>query len=175
MAADTLTTTGSEKQSARYIEGGEKILKVGDAYLGFVGWTVNQIVIESAFQHGLELPEIRTELELFEFLRRLHQKLKDEYFLSPDSDDAYESTPMTVLLMNRHGIFGWFWNRTVERYRRFAAVGSGSSYALGAMYAAYDELDRPVEDIARLGVEAGAEFDACSGAPITLRKLKLAG
>ena len=39
------------------------------------------------------------------------------------------------------------------------------------MYAAY-ELGLPAEDIARLGVEAGAEFDNASLGPITLRRVE---
>ena len=62
--------------------------------------------------------------------------------------------------------------RSVDRYERFAAVGSGSRFALGAMYAAY-ELGLPVEDVARLGVEAGIEFDDASSGPITIKKMKL--
>ena len=173
MAADTLTTFGSCKQPAKYVESPEKILRVGDGYLGFVGWSVNQIVLESALGNGLDLPEVRDELELFEFSRKLHTKLKDEYFLNPTEDgDAYETSQMTVFLMNRHGLFALYSNRSVERNRRFNAVGSGGRFALGAMYAAY-ELDLPSEDVARLGVEAGAEFDDGSAAPITLKKLKL--
>lgn len=93
MAADTLTTFGCRQQPARYVANPDKILRVGDTYLGFVGWSVSQTVLRSALAHGLELPELRTELELFEFGRRLHEKLKDEYFLNPTEGrrDAWES------------------------------------------------------------------------------------
>ena len=42
------------------------------------------------------------------------------------------------------------------------------------MYAAY-ELEAQVEDIARLGIAAGAEFDGASQLPITIKKMKLVG
>ena len=74
--------------------------------------------------------------------------------------------------MNRYGLFGLYSQRSVDRFERFAAAGSGARYALGAMYAAY-ELGLPVEDVARLGVEAGIEFDNASAGPITLKKMKL--
>ena len=173
MAADTLTTFGSCKVLAKYAERPEKILRVGDSYLGFVGWSAHQTVVESALSAGLELPEVRAELELFEFGRELHVKLKDEYFLNPSEEgDAYESTQMTIFLINRFGLFALYANRSVEQSRRFNAVGSGGRFALGAMYAAY-ECDLPAEEVARLGVLAGAEFDDGSQAPITLKKLKL--
>ena len=174
MAAETLTSFGDRKQYAKYTVRPEKILRVGEAFLGTVGLVVTRGVLESVFAAGLPLPEIQSEIELFEYARKLHAKLKDEYFMNTGdaSDDAYESTQMTLFLMNRFGLFGLYANRTVEQYRRFTAVGSGAEYALGAMYGAY-ELDAEPEDIARIGVEAGAEFDQASHGPITIKKIKL--
>ncbi|MDJ0849670.1 MAG: MFS transporter [Myxococcota bacterium] len=174
MAAETMTSFGSRKQAARYVSSPEKIIQVNDSYVGIVGWSVTQTVLQSIFANGCELPEFRSELELFEFARELHVRLKDEYFLNPreDRDDPYESSQMTAFVMNRYGLFGLYSLRSVERYERFAAVGSGSRFALGAMYAAY-ESGAPVEDVARIGVEAGIEFDDASMGPITLKKLKL--
>ena len=175
MAAETLTTYGGWKQPAKYVARPEKILRMGDSYVGVVGLMANRTVLESVFGGDLGLPEVRSELELFEFSRELHKKLKDEYFLNTGdaSLDAYESSQLTLFLMNRFGLFGLYANRTVEQCQRFAAVGSGAGFALGAMYAAY-ELDLQVEDVARLGVEAGAEFDQASHGPVTIKKLKLA-
>lgn len=174
MAAETLMSIGSRKQSARYVASPEKILRVGDSYLGFVGWSVHRTVLESVFAGGFALPEFQSELELFDFSRTLHRKLKDEYFLNPreSEDDAYESSRMSLFVMNRHGLFELDAWRFAQRYERFAAAGSGSSYALGAMYAAW-QSDASVEEIARVGVEAGIEFDDGSFGPITLKKLKL--
>jgi ATP-dependent HslUV protease subunit HslV len=176
MAADTLTSYGSRKQSARYVARPEKILEVDGSYVGLVGWCAHQTVLESVFAHGLALPMIASERDLFEFSRVLHSKLKEEYFLNAreDSNDPYESSQMTLFILNRNGMFGLDTLRFVERYRRFAAAGSGSSYALGAMFAAYEQ-GLPAEDIARLGVEAGVEFDNASLGPITLRRVESGG
>ena len=177
MAAETLMSCGSRKQSARYLSSPDKILSVGDAYVGITGWSVTQTVLQSAFaSDGCALAEIRTELELFEYARGLHRTLKEEYFLNarPDRDEPFESSQVTAFIMNRFGIFGLYAMRSVDRYERFAAVGSGAPYALGAMYAAY-EFGLPVEDVARIGVEAGIEFDNASGGPITIKKMKLEG
>ena len=173
MAADTLTSYGSRKQSARYVARPEKILEVDGSYVGLVGWCAHQAVLESAFARGLKLPVIASERDLFEFSRVLHRKLKKNYFLNPqeDSDDPYESSQMMLFILNRNGMFGLYSLRSVECFRRFAAAGSGSYYALGAMYAAYEQ-GLPAEDIARLGVEAGVEFDESSLGPITLRRVE---
>jgi len=174
MAAETLTSWGSMKQPAGYVSSPEKIFSVGDAYVGVVGWAVVQTVLQSAIASGCALPEVRNELDLFEYSRALHRKLKEEYFLNSSGDrgDPFESSQLTVFVLNRYGLFGLFALRSVQRYERFAAVGSGSHFALGAMYAAY-ELGLPVEDVARIGVEAAIEFDDGSLGPITIKKMKL--
>jgi ATP-dependent HslUV protease, peptidase subunit HslV len=174
IAAETLTSWGPMKQPAGYLSSPEKVLSVGDAYVGVVGWAVVQTVLQSAFANGCALPDVRTELELFEYARALHRTLKEEYFLNAAGDrgDPFESSQLTVFVLNRFGLFGLYSLRSVQRYERFAAVGSGAHFALGAMYAAY-ELGLPVEDVARLGVEAGIEFDDASAGPITIKKLKL--
>lgn len=173
MAADTLTTYSSRKLSARYVTKPEKILEVNGAFVGLVGWCAHQAVLESAFANGLRLPSIANERDLFEFSRVLHRKLKKEYFLNTheDADDPYESSQMMLFILNRNGMFGLDSLRSAERYRRFAAAGSGSSYALGAMHSAY-ERGLACEDVARHGVEAGIEFDQASFGPITLRRIE---
>jgi ATP-dependent protease HslVU (ClpYQ) peptidase subunit len=174
IAADTLSSYGSMNLSARYLASHEKIIAVGDAYVGIVGWSVTLTVLQSAFANGCALPEVRNELELFEYARELHRKLKEEYFLSagPERDEPFETSQITAFVLNRYGLFGLYSLRSVDRFERFAAVGSGSRFALGAMYTAY-ELELPVEEVARFGVAAGLEFDDASGAPITIKKLKL--
>ena len=174
MAADSLLSSGGQKESARYVANAEKILEVGTAYLGFVGWAAHQNVIESVLANGLELPDVACERDLFEFARDLHGHLKEDYFLKTEENswDAYESTQMSLLLLNPNGMFSLFSDRSVLRYRRFTASGSGSAYALGAMFAAYAQ-GLPAEEVARLGVLAGAEFDRNSGAPVTMRRVLL--
>jgi ATP-dependent protease HslVU (ClpYQ) peptidase subunit len=58
-------------------------------------------------------------------------------------------------------------------YSKFWAIGSGRDFAIGAMYAQYDKLDS-AEEIARVGVEAGCEFDTNSALPLTSYTIKLA-
>ena len=62
--------------------------------------------------------------------------------------------------------------REVFSFDRFWAIGSGRSFALGAMYVAYDKA-KSAEKIARIGVEAGIEFDKSSAGPVQLTTLVL--
>jgi ATP-dependent protease HslVU (ClpYQ) peptidase subunit len=63
--------------------------------------------------------------------------------------------------------------RDVESFPRFWAIGSGTDYALGAMLVMYARSDE-VEEIARAGVEAGAEFDDGSELPVITHVVGLA-
>ena len=45
--------------------------------------------------------------------------------------------------------------------------------ALGAMYAAYDNPRLSAEQVARLAIEAAAEFDDATGLPVVSRSVKL--
>jgi ATP-dependent protease HslVU (ClpYQ) peptidase subunit len=62
----------------------------------------------------------------------------------------------------------------VQEFSRFYAYGQGSDYAMGAMYALYDDPGRSAEDIVRLGLEAAAEFDHSTGLPITVIDIRAA-
>jgi ATP-dependent protease HslVU (ClpYQ) peptidase subunit len=113
---------------------------------------------------------------IFETFRKLHPILKEQHFLNPkeEEDDPYESTQVTALVANEHGIFGVYSMREVFEYTQFWAVGSGREFALGAMHALYGRL-RTATAIAKAGIEGGATFDKNSGLPMTLYSLPLKG
>jgi ATP-dependent protease HslVU (ClpYQ) peptidase subunit len=81
---------------------------------------------------------------------------------------------MSALLASPRGIFGITPSRDVEAFPRFWAIGSGAAFAVGAMFTLYERGD-DVEEIARAGVAAGAEFDDGSELPTVLHKVQLAG
>ncbi|OQY47141.1 MAG: MFS transporter [Candidatus Parabeggiatoa sp. nov. 2] len=167
IAADTMTCFGSNKQQASYDAHPTKIQCVGDSYLGLVGSAAHNLVVESIFSRDKKVPRFQNRLEIFEFFRKLHPRLREEYFLNPkeEDDDPYESSQMDMFIANRYGIFGIYSLREVFEYKKFWALGSGGEYALGAMYAVYEHFDS-AEAIARVGVEAGIEFDDGTGGPI---------
>jgi ATP-dependent protease HslVU (ClpYQ) peptidase subunit len=92
-----------------------------------------------------------------------------------DKEDALESSRMDVLIANPCGIFGVSGHRTVQEFSRFYAYGSGSDYALGALYSAYDLKGRSAEELARHAIETANEFDDGTGLPITSFTLRLNG
>jgi ATP-dependent protease HslVU (ClpYQ) peptidase subunit len=176
IAADTLTKWGSAKESAAYIANHEKILRVGDSYLAITGSATFKMVLKDYFESATDV-RLSTTPEIFRTWNRLHAALKERYFLMPEEDkeDALESSRMDVLIANPRGIFGVSGHRTVQEFSRFYAYGSGSDYALGALYSAYDVKGRSAEELAQHAIETAAEFDDGTGLPITSFTLRLNG
>ncbi|KAF0240795.1 MAG: 20S proteasome subunits A/B [bacterium] len=176
IAADTLTSFGDTKCRGKYIENKDKILTFKDSYIGLVGSAAHSNVFYSIINNYANLLSFKSREDIFESYIKLHPILKEKYFLTTqegdESEQVYESSQINALITNRYGIFGVFSWREVYDYERFWAVGSGSSFALGAMYAAYDLLSTP-EEIAKVGVEAGAEFDNGSALPDSIYSVQL--
>ena len=175
IAADSLTTFGDLQMGAKYDVAHEKILKYKENYIGIVGSAAHSLVMESILNDKETSVDLSTRLGIFESLRQLHPVLKEKYFLnSKDEDeDPYESTQIDGLIANPNGIFGIHSLREVSEYSHFWSIGSGSEYALGAMFAVYENYDT-AEAIARVGVEAGSEFNTASAMPLTLYTTDLA-
>jgi ATP-dependent HslUV protease, peptidase subunit HslV len=166
IAADSLTTLGNTKSYGKYLANGEKIMRFGDTFIGITGSSVHAQVMESIMRKYPKKISFNGVTDIFETYLRLHPILKDEYYIKTDEgeDDEYESSQIQAFIANPFGIFGMDTWRDVNEYSRFWAIGSGQKYALGAMFAVYDQMDDP-EEIARAGVSAGSEFDDGSGLP----------
>lgn len=174
IAADTLSTIGSTKCDSKYLANGEKILQFSDNHIGLVGEAAHAHVFASIIKKYPKHLSFNSATDIFESYLKLHPILKDEFYLRPDEekDDSYESSRIDALIANPYGIFGISSWREVDEYNRFWAIGSGELYALGAMHAVYEQMD-DAEEIARIGVAAGCEFDDGSGLPCISYTVKL--
>ena len=168
IAADTLTKWGGGKESAGYIVNHQKIIRVGESWLGITGTATAHLILEDYFSGLDETPAFANPAEIFRVWNALHGAMKDNYYLQAEEDkeDELESSRMDVLIANRHGIFGVSAHRTVQEFSKFYAYGSGNPYALGAMYAAFRAPNLDAEAVARLGVMAAVEFHDESGLPL---------
>ncbi len=172
IAADSLTTFGDTRLAAVHDRTYDKIVHFGDTYIGLCGSAAHQLVFESLLRRHEDL-DFSNRFAIFETFRKMHPILKEQHFLNPkeEEDDPYESTQVTALIANPHGIFGVFSMREVFEYTNFWAAGSGSEYALGAMHALYGRL-KSAEAVAKAGLDAGAVFDKNSALPLTLYTLQ---
>ncbi len=173
IAADTLTTYGNTKESAKYVVNSEKIIVFNENFLAFSGSA------SFALSFQLILSEVKKKIsfksieDIFRAGLLIHKELKENYFLRPEDDESFETSRGDVLIMNPHGIFGLSSYRYVQEFSRFYANGSGCDFALGAMFAVYENEDKGAEEIAKIGLGAGIEFDDGSDSPITCYTLKL--
>ena len=174
IAADSQSTFGDSKMSARDDGHWDKIFSALGGYFSISGSAAHDLVMQAALNKVKKL-DFSSRTAIFESFRRLHAKLKEDFFLKTeeDEDDPYESSQMTLLLPNSSGIYGVYSLREVYEYKRFWAIGSGSDFAIGAMNAVYDNPDLSAEDIARIGVEAGCAFDISSCLPMTCYSVQL--
>lgn len=175
IAGDTLTTYGSQLESSRYIKNHKKIIGYKGNYFALTGWSASQTILEDLLAKADGEYRLNSEKEIFNWQIEIHKMLKDAYYLKADKrdSDAFETSRANMLLANPSGIYALSEYRYVKELSRFYSYGSGSNYALGAMYAVYDDKKRSAADIAKIGVKAGSEFDDSTGLPMSCYSVRL--
>ena len=176
IASDALVTFGDTRLGHGY-EANDKVFRIGDSWVGMAGTTAHFSVLRKALG-SLPADELKLHSrdQLFDTFLKLHPRLKEQYFLNTKEEDSdpYESSQFTVLIANASGIFGVYSYREVFEFDRFWAIGSGRTFALGAMFATWDKA-RSARDLVECGVRAGCEFDKNSAGPIKAHTLKTKG
>ncbi|GAB4462542.1 MAG: hypothetical protein OHK0029_29640 [Armatimonadaceae bacterium] len=106
IAADTLTMWGSLKESSRYIENHEKIVRVGESYIGCTGPASVSLMLHEFFAQERSPSALDSLQEIFRVWKRLHYYFKEEFYLLPqgDEDTSVESSGFTTLIANASGI-----------------------------------------------------------------------
>ena len=178
IAADTLVTFGDTSLSHRF-EANSKIFKIdtsqGSSYVGMAGTVAHFPVLRKAM---VALPREQLKLgsrdEVFDTFIKLHPVLKETFFLQTkeEENDPYESSQYTVVIANATGIYGLYSYREVFEFKEFWGIGSGRSFALGAMHACWDKA-KTAREVAVAGMSAGCEFDKNTAGPVEVFTLKL--
>jgi ATP-dependent protease HslVU (ClpYQ) peptidase subunit len=111
---------------------------------------------------------------IFDTARKLHEIMKTDYFMDPqeDKEQPVESSQISALIANAHGIFELESYRSVAEYTRYWAIGSGKKLAIGAMHALYSLHDDPVR-IAEAALRAACQFDDGCSLPFETRAIPL--
>ena len=175
IAADTLTTFGDIRQSNEHDLTSDKILQHNDSYIGIVGSAAHHLVMKHVLQQEESLINLDSPINIYQTFLNLHPILKQQYYLNPkdEDEDAYESSRIDALIVNKHGIFGVYALREVFEYKNYWAIGAGSEIALGALYAKYQD-EQNAENIAACAIEASAEFHTSSAMPLTSYCIEMA-
>ena len=144
-----------------------KVHQIGENYIAHCGSAAWGLVIPSYFASLKEIPSMRKPIEIFQVLTDMHKVLKDRYNLCPSTEageSAFEGNGMNLVIANPFGIFTVDRRRSVTPIDKYWAEGSGSEYAIGAMFATYDTKATPAE-IVEIGLQAGAAFNAQTAPP----------
>ena len=175
IACDTLATIGSRKQKAQYVQAPDKIFRFQDSFIGTTGYAVHNAVLQSYFSRYPENVSLDTPGR---DLRDLARDAQGAARGVPHEPEARKRRPLRDYPHDRGGgqsarhLRRDAGSRDVESFPRFWAIGSGTDFALGAMFVMYERTD-DVEAIARAGVEAGAEFDDASDLPVIIHSVEL--
>ena len=178
IAADALVTFGDTRVGHRF-EDNDKLFKVegvgGPSYVAISGTTAHFPVVRKALTAlGPKRLRLNSKDEVFDTFTLLHPVLKETFFLQTkeEDNDPYESSQFSCLIANASGIYGLYSYREVFEFKEFWAIGSGRSFALGAMHAAWGTASS-ARDVAMAGMQAGIEFDKNSAGPVECFTLKL--
>jgi ATP-dependent HslUV protease, peptidase subunit HslV len=174
IASDSMYVVGgSTKLTGDQVVNSEKIVEWGSSYIGVTDHPVWPLVLKNYIAQSKQKPALKSKEEIFDELLKMHQVLKDKYYLvaEDDEDDVFESSRFESLIVNSHGIFKTYELRSIQHFVNFAAIGTGASYALGALHALYERLDT-AEEIVKEALNVAVEFDDTSGLPGTFRTVQ---
>lgn len=173
IASDSLVTFGDTRLSNAY-EVNNKIFQIDESFITLAGTAAHFPVMYKLLRGMGETCKLNSRDDVFETFSKVHTILKDQYFLNTkeDEDDPYESSQITALIANPYGIFGVYSYREVFSFDRFWGIGSGRNFALGAMYAVYEQ-DLNAHQIAEAGIHAGVEFDKNSAMPLRIHSFMM--
>lgn len=178
IAADTLVTFGDTRLSNAQ-EDNRKVFEVDDAEGRSLFAASGSVAHFPALRHALAAIgkdglRLRSRDEIYRTFTKVHPLLKESFFLQTKEEehDPYESSQFSLLLANATGIYGVYSYREVFEFKQFWSIGSGRSFALGAMHAVYAKA-RSAREVADAGIAAGCEFDRNSAGPADVLTLKL--
>ena len=151
----------------------EKIIKFGDSYIGSSGWGVYDNILAD-FIRSKRDTNLDDAQSIFSFFMDLWKDLHKQYSLVNDQSSGKESPfgdlDAKFLIVNWNGIFLVSSNMSVRKFNKYYAIGSGSSYSLGALDLLYDQKF-DAESIARRAVATAITFDNTCGGKIDVRKV----
>ena len=178
IAADTLVTFGDTRLAHRF-EDNSKIFQVeteaGPSYIGMAGTVAHVPVLRKAMASmPRELLKLGSKDDVFDTFTKLHPYLKENFFLQTKEEDSdpYESSQFSVVIANATGIYGLYSYREVFEFKEFWGIGSGRSFALGAMHAVYAKA-KSAKEVVEAGIAAGCEFDRNSAGPADIFTVKM--
>lgn len=151
-----------------------KLRRVGDAYLATTGWGVYANILDDYLRtaRNTKLTDSRGIFTFFRgFWKALHQRYAFVNDQCTESDSPFGDLDASFLVAAKSGIFYVACDMSVTEFQNYYAVGSGATYALGAMHALWTP-NAKAEPIARRAVAAASALDIYCGGEVNLVTLK---
>lgn len=171
IGADSLTTFGDTLEGDELIDGAGKLIHYEDNVIAICGHASAKVMLQAVLEDGDHFA-FHSKMAIYRSMNAIHRIFRNDYFLLPGDDDApFESSHMSMLIGNPTGIYGVYDLRSVQKYRKYYAFGTGEEIALGAMYTEY--LRNPdAESVALAGLKAAAALDAQTAEPLEIVTLR---
>jgi ATP-dependent protease HslVU (ClpYQ) peptidase subunit len=151
-----------------------KLRRVGESYLATTGWGVYANILDD-YLRVVRNPRLSDSRQIFTFFRGFWKALHQRYAFVNDqcteSDSPFGDLDASFLVVARGGIFYVACDMSVTEFQNYYAVGSGASYALGAMHVLYTPNSR-AEPVARKAVAAASALDIYCGGEVNLVTLR---
>lgn len=174
LAVDSKRTFGSGAVTPENLTD-NKIRKVGGAYVATTGWGIYANILDDYLSRKSRV-RLTDNAAIFRFFTQLWKELRERYSLvneqSGGDDSPFGDLDASFLIINRRGIHYVACDMSVTTFDQYCAIGSGGSYAMGALHAAY----RPNGDATRIATratEAAMALDIYCGPPVRTVSVKL--
>ena len=171
IASDSMETFGSAKAAPGNAVT-PKIRKLGSALMGNTGWSLYDDILKDYLSRRKSV-RVSSESDVFRFFMKFWKELHDKYPFVNDQSDGRDSPfgdlDSSFLIVTKKRIFHVSSNMSISEFDKFHAIGSGSSFAIGAMHALYDRK-LSAEQIARKGVEAAIAHNIYCGGDVQVMK-----
>lgn len=154
------------------------ITKVGEA---FVGLNCSYALQQASLTYFSSLsPEALSDIgsadkqALYSFFSAHFQHLRIQYqvLAQHQPNIPFETLPMNALVINRYGLFKVDATRTIYEHRDYWALGSGETFALGALHALHDD-EADSETLVQSALRACGTFEANRGREVFVRTIPL--
>ncbi|MCP4524049.1 MAG: hypothetical protein GY828_07575 [Candidatus Gracilibacteria bacterium] len=172
MASDSLTTFGNHVIPGENYKA-NKILKFEDCLIGITGWALyNDIFLD--YIKGKNKLSFSNKADVFQFFNVFWSELHKKYSFVNDQCNEKESPfgdfDASFLIVTKKHIFLVSSNGSVYEIDNYYAIGSGSDYALGALYN-IDNSGLNIHQLAEQAIKTGIAFDKNSGGKISIESL----
>lgn len=171
LGADRITTFGNEYHTD--LVGGQKIIKLRNAYMATSGYTLMDNVIEHLVttNHKMMDNPFKNRADVFSFFLELYSELKKAYTLVDTGKDTYAGIYNVFFIVTPSAIYGVSNNLSVSEYPEYAAKGAGSDYSLGCLYGLYDTIEDGYE-LVRISLESACHFSVYCKEPLDIIEVK---